>query len=198
MVAEAGLSGDQNYSTVLLPAVVGLLAGQGLRAAELEGYAVVTGPGSFTGLRIGISTVQGLALAARRPCVGMTALDVHVSRILGAAAWLVVLLEAYRDEVYTGIYDAEGRPRAEAAVEPLATLLGRVPAGAAFVGDAVARYRPSIEERCAGALFPERPPRLAATLAQLAARRFAAGEAPPAADIRPFYLREAAIRSSGR
>lgn len=192
------LSGDQNYSTVLLPAVVGLLASHGLEAGRLEGYAVTTGPGSFTGLRIGISTIQGLALASGRPCVGLSALDVHAARVLGAASTLVVLLEAYRDEVYAAVYDGDGRPIAPPTVEAAAALLERLPRDAAFVGDAVARYRGAILERCPAAVFPERPPHLASTLVRLAARRLVAGERPAAADIRPFYLREAAIRSSGR
>ncbi len=198
VIGAVSLSGDQNYSTVLLPAVVELLAGAGLAAAGIEGYAVTTGPGSFTGLRIGISTVQGLALASGRPCVGLSAFDVRVADGLGLAPTLVVVLEAYRDEVYAAVYDGNGRPTHEPSVEAVGSLLERVPPDAAFLGDAVGRYREAIEARCPGAILHERSRPLAPTLARLAARRLAAGERPAAADVRPYYLREAAVRSASR
>lgn len=198
LLGSVRLSGDQNYSTVLLPAVVSLLQGAGLSAAQVEAYAVTTGPGSFTGLRIGISTVQGLALASGRPCLGLSAFDVRMADHVGLAPCVVVLLEAYRDEVYAGVFDAAGRPTGDPSVEPLDAVLDRVPAGAAFVGDAVTRYRGTIEARRPHAMLRAESPPLAPTLLRLAAGRLAAGERPAAADVRPFYLREAAIRSPAR
>ena len=84
------------------------------------------GPGSFTGLRVGLSTVQGLALAGGRPCLGVSSLDVLAARIRGAAPVLVALVDAYRGEVFGGLYDAEGRPLAPPrAARPEAALAGR-------------------------------------------------------------------------
>ena len=64
------------HSRQILSAIEFVLRASGTAAGEIEGYAVTVGPGSFTGLRVGLSTVQGLALASGRPCLGVSTLDV--------------------------------------------------------------------------------------------------------------------------
>jgi tRNA threonylcarbamoyladenosine biosynthesis protein TsaB len=196
VIGEARVDSGRSYSVILLPAVASLLADLALEVRDLDAYAVTAGPGSFTGLRVGISTVQGLSLASGRPCLGVSALDVHASRIVGESQTLVTLMNAYRDEVYVGVYDAAGVPRASPAVQAIEAVLGRVPAGAAFTGDAVARYRKAIEAGCPGARFPERSAVLAGPLALLASVRFAAGAGISAEALRPLYLRVAEFRKS--
>src|SRR5689334_21377008 len=70
-------------SVHVLPALEFLLRSAGLAAADVEAYAVTLGPGSFTGVRVGISTVQGLALASGRPCLGVSTLDLLARQIEG-------------------------------------------------------------------------------------------------------------------
>jgi tRNA threonylcarbamoyladenosine biosynthesis protein TsaB len=194
VLAERAVPGEKNYSCVLLPVVVELLRAADVRIQDIDGYAICVGPGSFTGLRVGISTVQGLALAAERPCIGASALDVHASRVRGEAHTLVAVMEAYRGEVYAGLYDSGGRPREAPSVGALDVLLRRTPPGSAFAGDGATRYRDDIARACPGARFPERSTLLAGALAGLAAASFTAGAVTAAADLRPLYLREAAVR----
>src|SRR2546423_923590 len=85
VVGEVRLRTADAHSRRVLPAIAFLVESAGLAPRDLEGYAVVVGPGSFTGVRVGISTVQGLALAAGRPCLGLSTLDVLAATIRGEA-----------------------------------------------------------------------------------------------------------------
>jgi tRNA threonylcarbamoyl adenosine modification protein YeaZ len=181
----------------VLPAIDFLLGSLELRIEDVEGYAVTTGPGSFTGLRIGISTVQGLALARPRPCLGVCALDVLAARIAGLAPILAVVMDAYRDEVFGAIYDAEARPLRGPAAETLSAFLARLPDGpVAFYGDGAARYRAQIDAARPAASFASRSRYLGGTLALFAEPRLAAGLGQGPEALRPLYLREAdAVRA---
>jgi tRNA threonylcarbamoyladenosine biosynthesis protein TsaB len=194
VLGEVRLSTADSHSVHLLPAVEFLLRSLGLAAGDVEGYAVTSGPGSFTGLRVGLSTVQGLALAAGRPCLGVSSLDVLAARIRGAAPALVAWVDAYRGEVFGGVYDADGRSLGAPRLAPPERALGDVPARPAFIGDGAARYREDILRARPDAVFPERSLFLAGALGLMAEPRLAAGGGVPAASLRPLYLREADIR----
>lgn len=200
MVSDGQVRGDvrlfssDTHSRRLVPAIDFLLAQLNLAPAGVEGYAVTTGPGSFTGLRVGLSTVQGLALAAGRPCFGASALDVLAARIAGEAPRLAAVMDAYRGEVFAGLYDEAAQPLAAPVVTPLEPWLRALPPGVAFVGDAVEAQRAVIEANCRAPVFPRRSLFLAATLGQMAERALGAGRGVPPADLRPLYLREAHIR----
>jgi tRNA threonylcarbamoyladenosine biosynthesis protein TsaB len=194
LLAEQRSVSEAGHSRWVLPAIAGLLEGQGLEAGAIDLFAVTTGPGSFTGLRVGLGTVQGLALASGKPCVGVPTLDVLAHTAEGASQTLVALMDAFRGEVFSGIYDAQARLVGERRVGRLAELLAGVPRGAAFVGDAAVAQRAAIEAAVEGALFPEASGFLAAPLARLAQQP---GQQPVrASELRPLYLRGADIRPS--
>jgi tRNA threonylcarbamoyladenosine biosynthesis protein TsaB len=194
VLAEARVATAEGHSRWLLPAVAALLQGLGLDPGSLDLFAVTTGPGSFTGLRVGLGSVQGLALASDRPCVGLATLDVLAASAAGSSGTVVALVEAFRGEVYSGVYDAAGRPRGERTVGPLAAVLGGLPAGSAFVGDPATEQREVILKAVPGAVFPAWARFLAPTLAVEALRRAAAGETVAPSALRPLYLRPADIR----
>ncbi len=194
--AEVRVRTGQGHSRWLLPAVDAVLRGLGLTAPDLDAYAVTTGPGSFTGLRVGLSSVQGLALAAGRPCVGLSALDMLALAGAGSGERIVVLMDAFRAEVYWAVYDGAGACLAGPKVGPLEQALADAPAGAAFVGDAVEASRRRIEGRVAEALFPQIELHLATVLGRAALGRVAAGDTIAASELRPLYLRGAEIRVS--
>jgi tRNA threonylcarbamoyladenosine biosynthesis protein TsaB len=193
ILAELRIRSDQGHSSRLFPAIEVLLRQVGLAASDLEGFAVTTGPGSFTGLRVGISSVQGLALGSGRPCLGLSALDVLAARIRGTAGTLVAMIDAYRAEVFACLYDRQARPLGPAVLSPPSAVLEGAPPGAAFIGDGVGRYRAEIDA-VEGALIPDRSLFLAGTLGRMAAPRLVAGEGHPPEDLRPLYLREADVR----
>jgi len=178
----------------------------GATLADVDAFAVATGPGSFTGLRIGIAAIQGCAFAAGRPVVGVSALE---ALALAAASdrserhgmRLGVWMDAQRQEVFSALYDISGHgPEARldplegpAVGDPASTaarwhhLLGG--AWCAVTGDGAVRYRQLLSE-AAGAPVPVLdPPPLAATIALIAERRACAGEGTLPHAIRPLYVR---------
>jgi tRNA threonylcarbamoyladenosine biosynthesis protein TsaB len=191
---EVRLLAEDAHSRRLLPAVAALLEGLSLRPADVEGFAAAVGPGSFTGLRVGVSTIQGLALAAGRPCYGVCTLDALAARIRGAAERLVAVMDAYRDEVFAAVYDREGNRLGDPLRRRPERLVHELPEGAAFIGDGASRYRALILEARPRAVFPERSLFLAGTVGLLAEPRLREGSGVPPAALRPLYLREADIR----
>jgi len=198
ILAEARVTTADGHSRWLLPAVSVLLQGLGLDARDVDAFAVTVGPGSFTGLRVGLGSIQGLAMAAGRPCVGLSTLDVLAAAAAGSAVTIVALLDAFRGEVYAGVYDGEGRLRGDRCVGPLTRVLEGLPSGTAFVGEIDAPGREAIRSGVPGAVFPLTEAFLAGPLAVRALRMAKAGDTVPPSALRPLYLRSADIRAPRR
>ncbi|HTN50860.1 MAG TPA: tRNA (adenosine(37)-N6)-threonylcarbamoyltransferase complex dimerization subunit type 1 TsaB [Anaeromyxobacter sp.] len=148
--AEGGPTRPPGGHGARLPgALSDLLVAEGLKLPDVEGYAIGLGPGSFTGLRIGLATWKGLAYANRRPIAGassLAAMALAARPGVAEGAILVPLLDARKGEVYAGFYRAEGEGIARVAPEaalPPAALAERVaglgPAAVAF-GEGLAAY----------------------------------------------------------
>jgi tRNA threonylcarbamoyladenosine biosynthesis protein TsaB len=193
---EVRLRPPIGHSLTLLPSIEFLLRALGIAPLDVEGYAIALGPGAFTGVRVGLGTVQGLALASGRPCLGLSNLDVLAARIAGEADCLVAMVDAYRDEVWTRRYDREARPLGPAVRQAPADALAGLPASAALTGNGTVRYAALVAERAPEARVPARSPHLARTLGILAEPRLQAGEGVPPEALRPVYLRDADIRVS--
>lgn len=93
--------------------------------ADLDGFAAASGPGSFTGVRIGLACVKGLAEATGKPAFGVSNLAALAR--FGSAEIRVPVIDARRGEVYAGIYDAHGNAVGPEMVCPFKTLLARLP-----------------------------------------------------------------------
>jgi tRNA threonylcarbamoyladenosine biosynthesis protein TsaB len=161
--------------------------------ADVELFAVAVGPGSFTGLRVGIATMQGLALAAERPLVGVSVLDA-LARVAGAAVAgmrTATWVDAWRGEVYAALYD--GAVEAEgASVELPERILARLHGSTTlFIGDGAAVHRDVISRAMGsrGVFAASLEPPLAGVIARLARAEADAGRRPGPADIQPLYVR---------
>jgi tRNA threonylcarbamoyladenosine biosynthesis protein TsaB len=197
VLGEVRLRSGMGHSKRLMPAIAFLVEGLGLGTGDIEGYAVTAGPGSFTGLRVGLACVQGLALASGRKCVGLSTLDVLAARIAGAAPTLVAAMDAYRGEVYACAYEGDGARRGEPVTAVPAEAFRGLPTGTAFIGDGAVRYRAEIEAGLPKATFPRRTAFLAGTLGLLAEPVLARGEGVRPAELRPLYLRGTGARVPG-
>jgi tRNA threonylcarbamoyladenosine biosynthesis protein TsaB len=190
------LAGDAALSQAArLPAdLQTLFARRGVQLSDVDVFAVAVGPGSFTGLRVGIATMQGLSFATGAPLIGVSALDA-LALIAGegpaaegqrTATWI----DAWRGEVYAALY--EGRRVIDpVSVERPDQLLARTGGPTVFIGDAVALHRDLIVERLGDrAVFaPVTSPLLAGAIARLAHTAAVAGERPSPDAIRPLYVR---------
>lgn len=172
----------------LVPAIARLLAGQSLAASDLDLIACGVGPGSFTGIRIGIATAAALAYAAHVPVLDVGSLHGIAANAPDTAARVVVLLDARQGRVFRGRFRREeGSLVAEGEYDaPLSDEAAKaLPPGAFVLGDARGKY-PALFAGFAGeGDVPVRPD----ILARLAAARFAAGERKRPDELRPLYLR---------
>jgi tRNA threonylcarbamoyladenosine biosynthesis protein TsaB len=207
LAGECRLNLAVTHSERLLVAVDHLLAARGWRLGDLGLLAVAMGPGSFTGLRIGVSTMKGLAFATGTPLVGVPTLDALAWTLPFASPAVCPLLDAKKGEVYTALYRTEtGRLerlsdyRAQPP-EAWAEELARSETGPiVFLGDGVTPYAP-ILARVLGdrACFAPPSHRLpsAATVGELGQRILARGETVDPATLIPLYVRrsEAELRS---
>lgn len=189
ILREAAGDRGRPHDTRLPSDLMALLDAAHLDLRALDLYAVATGPGSFTGLRIGISTMQGLAFAAGKPLIGVSGFHA-LARVAANAPRVAAWVDAWRGEVFAARYahQLEVEPP---SVEPPAALLRRIAEPTLFIGDGAAIYADLI----VGALgdrarFAEPPaPLLAGTIGQIALESAAAGLAPEPDAIRPLYVR---------
>jgi tRNA threonylcarbamoyladenosine biosynthesis protein TsaB len=117
----------QGQAERLFPALAELLARAGATYQDLTRVAVTTGPGSFTGLRIGLSAARGLGLALNIPVIGVPSL--LALSLAARCDALAVLLDARRDEAYFQTFSGPGIPTGDPALLPMAEARGRIPAG---------------------------------------------------------------------
>ncbi len=195
LIAEQVLNIELTYSERLLPAIHRVLADAGLTMADLGGLAVAIGPGSFTGLRIGLSTAKGLTVASGIPLVGV--------RTLRALAWglpfcrhpICPILDARKGEVYCALFRWDGAnlvQMMEDAAMPPRALADRITGPTVFLGDGVAAYGEVLAEVLgARTIFPPPPFRGArpAAVAALGRERLQSGEQDDPAALTPRYLR---------
>jgi tRNA threonylcarbamoyladenosine biosynthesis protein TsaB len=197
VVAEYALLRDETHSTRLVPAIQALLKEARLVLDEIDGMAVSLGPGSFTGLRVGLSAVKGLALAAERPVVGIPTLDALASNLPFTPYVICPILDARKGDVYSALYKDGGRGLVERltpyeVLSPL-RLLEKIPLEETiFLGDGVEVYGEFIKERLgAKALFA--PPHLrflrGSSVAEIGLQRFKRGEKDDISSLVPIYVR---------
>ena len=99
------------HSRTLLPMAEDMLKNAELRISDVDLIAVAHGPGSFTGIRIGVSTVKGLAWAAEKPCVGVSTLEAMAWHGLAVGGYICPVMDARRSQVYNALFKIEnGRP----------------------------------------------------------------------------------------
>jgi len=144
----------RGHAEALMPLVARVMERAGLSFAALDRVAVTTGPGSFTGLRVGIAAARGIALAAGKPAIGLSTLAAYAAPLVAADATLPVVaaIDARHDQVYLQVYGPGGRTMVSARVAPLREALRVAASGA---------------------------PRLVGTAATMLAAAWPAGERPP-------------------
>jgi tRNA threonylcarbamoyladenosine biosynthesis protein TsaB len=169
--------------------LIALLDRAGVALSEIDAFAVATGPGSFTGLRIGIATMQGLAFAEEKPLVGVSGFDA-LSEIAGGGQLVATWVDAWRGEIFAALYDDGREVQAPVVARPevlLESLRGRP---TLFIGDGALVHAETIRRTLgeSGRVADPPTPPLAGMIARLAAAQVANGDHSPHA-IRPLYIR---------
>jgi tRNA threonylcarbamoyladenosine biosynthesis protein TsaB len=200
LLAELSYEAKGNRGGVLLPTVDQVLKTAGVAAGDLDVVAVSVGPGSFTGLRVGLATAKGLALGAGARLVGVSTLEALAEGYASADATICALLDAYRGEVYMAVFRRKGHalerlsPDAVLAPGAVASALAAVEGPVHLIGNGAARYREPLEAVLGGRVCVSdeglRAVPLAAVVARLGIRQFAGGNKPDA-EVALIYLRRA-------
>lgn len=197
IVAELHVSSSKTHAKRLMPVIDATLelAGMGLEA--LDAFAVTIGPGSFTGLRIGISALKGLAFATGRPATGVSTLDALAHPFAWFPGLVCPLLDARKGEVYTALYRWAARGTMEkvcpdCAVGPKEWLAG-IQDACLFVGDGAVAYKEMIEATL-GQLATFAPlycnALRASVVAALGLEQIKKGQTADASALVPLYIRK--------
>ncbi len=196
VLAEIYLNLGRNHSEVLLPSIDHLLIATGLDLKAIDIFACTVGPGSFTGIRIGVSTVKGLALAVDRPIVGLSALEVLAMNAVGFQKKICPMIDARKEQVYAGSY-ADNCSKALTNIIPerlfkADDFLELIGEDAVFIGTGAVKYGDIIRRKLAGRncfVFDHLHQVHASTVGLLAGRKALAGEMTDAVKLIPLYLR---------
>ena len=119
------VNGLLTHSETMLPMIENMLEKCALTVDDIDLYAVCEGPGSFTGVRIGVSLIKGLAFGKNKPCVGVSTLDALALNLKGFSGYAVPVMDARRSQVYTAIYK-DGRRLTEDMLIPLDELYAKL------------------------------------------------------------------------
>lgn len=200
LLGEYLLDHGKTHSQRLVPMTNELLSALELKPGDIDLFAASCGPGSFTGLRIGITTVKAMAFAAHKPAVGVPTLDALAYNIQSRGnVFICPVMDARNNQVYTALYSCEDGHFKNVteymglAVEELVRLISGKNSDVVFTGDAAAIhedfFKKELGERCSFA-----PPFLrchrASSVAQLALLRASEGKLEDCYSLTPFYLRK--------
>ena len=189
VIAEMLLHSPEGFGQILFERIAQLLERQGCTIAEVDCFVATSGPGSFTGVRIGLACVKGLAEAAGKPVVAVS--NLRAMATFGAAPLRAVVLDARRGEVYGAVYDASGVAVLPETVMPFGAWLQTLPDGhIEFVATDFTPFAASL----AGTRFEAVPvtiaPRaLAAAVGRIAYEQLSAGQTTDPAAIDANYVR---------
>ena len=165
----------------------------GLKASDCDAVCVSKGPGSYTGLRVGVSTAKGIAFGAGIPLIGIGTLDILAAqgRQEGTFDFIVPMIDARRMEVYTAVYDGTGKRLTDIApriidTQSFASEIGPS-ASVLYIGDAADKCREPLARE--GASFLQTFPK-AAAMASLATEAYEKKQFEDVAYFEPFYLKD--------
>jgi tRNA threonylcarbamoyladenosine biosynthesis protein TsaB len=148
LLAEATLHRNKTHSERLLPSIKYILKECDLNLNALDALAVTTGPGSFTGLRIGLSTLKGLGWALEKPLLGISTLHALACNIPYTTQKICPILDARKKEVYTALFSSKDgeviRETEDMVIDP-SELMKKLKGKIIFLGDGVRTYGSFIE-----------------------------------------------------
>jgi len=196
LLGEVNLESPGTHSARLLRSVDFLLGVHGRDVKDVDAFAVAAGPGSFTGIRIGVGAVQSLAFASGKPVAPVSTLLALASKLAADGARLVCpLLDAKKDELYAALFEAGPSGLVEVipqgAYAPDA-FFARLPVRrvVSFAGSGLAVYReklrPYVRDK---ARFPRRSPFIAAEVGRIGCAMVREGKGVAAAALEPLYFR---------
>jgi tRNA threonylcarbamoyladenosine biosynthesis protein TsaB len=198
LLGEVSLNNKKQHSVVLMPLVDSLLKNLQLTIKDIDGFVISKGPGSFTGLRIGMSMVKGLSQGSNKPFVSVSSLDALAYNMAYTEGIICPILDALRDNIYTALYSFENGILVKNTdymalhVDELIELLKDQNKAVTFIGDAVDKFRVKLQESLQKVSFAPKHLNLAraASLGELGQKLLEDGVYDDLYTSAPIYLRK--------
>jgi len=207
MLAEVNFDRPESHSKHLMEIIKMALGLAKIEISGVNGFAVTRGPGTFTGLRIGISSVKGFAAACARPVVGVSSLEAIAMQSASINGLVCPMIDARRGEVYTSVYRAEDRgliKEKEEAVLPPDKAVANINEPCIFVGSGACLYEKIILKRMgnlAEFAWPGHNVIRGSTVARMGLKRIKDSDFDDVSAFVPYYIRKSDAelnRSKGR
>jgi tRNA threonylcarbamoyladenosine biosynthesis protein TsaB len=198
LLGEVSLNNKKQHSVVLMPLVDSLLKNLQLTIKDIDGFVISKGPGSFTGLRIGMSMVKGLSQGSNKPFVSVSSLDALAYNMAYTGGIICPLLDALRDNIYTALYSFENGILVKNTdymalhIDELIELLKDQNKAVTFIGDAVDKFRDKLQEGLQKVSFAPKHLNLAraSSLGELGQKLLEDGVYDDLYTSAPIYLRK--------
>ncbi len=197
LLSEVNCDSSLTYSERLLPAVHYILKTQGLESVDIDAFALAVGPGSFTGIRIGVSTIKSLALASEKLVAPVSSLDAYALKLHMQGGRLVCpFLDAKKGEVYAALYESQGGQIKEIFAQGAYSpdyILSRLPTHRiiGFIGNGVDVYREKIVSYFKDkARLSSRSPFIAREVGILGYKALKENRGVQSGDVKPLYFRK--------
>ena len=196
LVGEVRMDVKVVHAERLMPSIEWLLKASGIQIDDIDAFAVSIGPGSFTGLRIGLSTAKGFSYATGKPVVPVPTLDAFARTLPFCSYIICPMLDARKNQVYAALYQWDGsvcnKIMAETAISP-ADLLNKISGTVVFMGDGVKIYGKLISDtlRDKAVFAPaSRMSPSASAVGEIALEQLKQGNVADPVSLVPFYIRK--------
>ncbi|UCD31590.1 MAG: tRNA (adenosine(37)-N6)-threonylcarbamoyltransferase complex dimerization subunit type 1 TsaB [Desulfobacterales bacterium] len=196
LLAESTMVRQQTHSKHLMGMIDYIVGLSGLAISELDGFAVTSGPGTFTGLRIGMSAIKGLAMATGKPVVGVSSLDALAMQAAPSPYLICPLIDARREEVYFSTYKFEGgylKRQMNESVMPPEDVIKYLDEPCVFLGSGALLYQKMLKQmmnKTACFIPPFKGTIKASTVAYLSMYDFESDDTDDIKTLVPYYIRK--------
>jgi len=196
LLSEFTIDREETHSKHLMDMIKAVMTMAGLNFSDLDGFAVTRGPGSFTGLRIGISTIKGLVVASEKPVVGISSLETLAFQVSYSRDLICPILDARKGEVYFSRYrflNGHLKRQTKERVAPPDKAVDDLNESCLFVGNGALLYKEMILEKMGE--FASFAPMVqntirASTIAYLSMAKFENNDTDEIEKILPYYIRK--------
>lgn len=198
IVGEINLNNKKEHSVLLMDLIDRLLKDYNYKVSDLDGFVISQGPGSFTGLRIGMATIKGLAFGSKKPCVCISSLEGLAYNAVTFNGIICPIVDALRNNVYTSLYKSENNSLASLinedclSLEELVAILKEKNEPIIFLGDGVNKHKEYLKEHLPNCTFAPNHlnyPR-AASIGELGVKLMQDGIVHDLNTSAPIYLRK--------
>ena len=160
ILSEIILNDKREHSVILMTIIEDLLKHNKLTINDIDGFVVSKGPGSFTGLRIGMATIKGLSFGSNKPYVSVSSLDALAYSVFNFDGIICPIMDALRNSVYTALYKSNPNGLEKLSdysaldIDELISLIKEKNDKVIFIGDGLNKYKDYLSENCPNAYFP--------------------------------------------